>query len=192
MKKKKEFTKQKIWFWLLLFLIIFDVSLWLMPMGRVLLNMESIDYREDKTILIKEDVIKTLNQEYKKSEVERAFCIGGKKVDDNTIEINKVDELITKEKGTITEIQYSGGECKNIKDEEFLGIIHFHINLLRWKHFGKIPLCYLSAPDYIVHGQFINMNEDYILSGLQCGKDKFIFISSDIPYKSWKIQIVKN
>ena len=158
---------------------------------KQIIASNSIHFRNDgKTIIFKEELIEQLNNDYKNSDVEKAYCLGGE-TEENKILINKVDEIITKESGTKTHITLEG-ECPNVEDEDLVGILHFHPKDFFIGGWFNLYKCYMSKEDILVFGKLLETNQitpnHMEISIIQCGKNKFLIIDEDDVHKSlnWK------
>lgn len=157
--------------------------------GQTLYKANSIKFRNDgKIVEIPSNELIKLNSDYSVSKEEKAYCIDGKSFNDKII-INSFDRIITKYIGDETSLQLEG-ECPNVKDKDLIGIIHFHLPILK----NIFTRCYFSKEDYVAFGK-LQVNKDFNpnkieINAIQCGKNKLKIIDSENLKESLRINII--
>ena len=183
MKINKKFTKNKLLalnLILILFLLFIFVDANFIRENIFPYSSDSLTLNYDKyqakEILIKKDVINELNYRYQNTDVEIAFCLGGKEYDDRII-ITKVEEMMNTVNTLDSVVMKDNSKCRTIKNNEMLGLLHFHLSLKNTNEF-EIKSCKPSDRDFVVFGVFLNTySSNFKLNIVQCWENT-LYISN--------------
>jgi len=139
-----------------------------------LLGFERVNYikEQKKIILIHTDVINELNYKYKNTEIERGFCLMGVNKEDRII-INSISEF-RNIKADESSIQLHDNSKCDVRDEDMLGMLHFHLRSVQISNYG-IPICRPSPNDLFNFGVWSeHFKPTFKLSIIMCGKSKLV------------------
>lgn len=153
------------------------------------LGYEQINYVENqnKMILIHKPVLDELNLDYTDTNVERAYCLGGKENKNHII----IDDIAELEGVNLTEISVRGGKDTSCNlNGKFIGILHFHLRSVQIRNYGK-DICVPSANDVFNFGAMSEkFSPNFKLSIIMCNKNKLLVSNWEegvfVPL-NWKI-----